>query len=262
MIEIYAIETGLIKPGDDVLGIVLDAARGIGLEIRDGDVLALATKAISTAMGAIVDLSGVKPSERARDLAEAASLEPEFAELVLREADEIYGGVEGALLTMKSGIMAINAGVDHKNVGIGRAAIWPPDPQAVADGLRRRALERTGKRIGVILVDSRITPLRRGTIGLAVAASGFEPVEDCRGRLDIYGRPLRITWMAIADDLACAAHLAMGETDRLTPAALIRGARIRLSESADGGSIKIGPGDCVFMKALLGRGPRPRPDRL
>ncbi|MEM2226963.1 MAG: coenzyme F420-0:L-glutamate ligase [Candidatus Bathyarchaeia archaeon] len=262
MIEIYAIETGLIRPGDDVLGIVLDAARESGLEIRDGDVLAVATKAISTAMGAIVDLSGVEPSKRARDLAEATSLEPEFVELVLREADEIYGGVEGALLTMKSGIMAINAGVDHKNVGIGRAALWPPDPQAVVDDLRRRVLERTGKRIGVILVDSRITPLRRGTIGLAVAASGFEPVEDCRGRRDIYGRPLRITWMAVADDLACAAHLAMGETDRLTPAVLIRGAPIRLSESTDGESIKIGPRDCVFMRALLGHGQRPRPDRL
>lgn len=261
-IEIYAIETGPIRPGDDVLGIILDAMERIGLEIRDGDVLAVATKAISTAMGAIVDLSEVRPSERARELAEAASLEPEFVELVLREADEVYGGAEGALLTIKSGIMAINAGVDHKNVGIGKAALWPPDPQAVADGLRRGALERTGKRIGVILVDSRITPLRRGTVGLAVAASGFDPVEDCRGRLDIYGRPLRITWMGIADDLACAAHLAMGETDRLTPAALIRGAPIRLSESADAESIKIGPEDCVFMRALLGRGPKPRPDRL
>jgi coenzyme F420-0:L-glutamate ligase/coenzyme F420-1:gamma-L-glutamate ligase len=260
--EIYAIETGLIEPGDDLLGAILDAMGRMGLELRDGDVLAVATKAASAAMGAIVDLGDIRPSERARELAEMASLEPEFAELVLREADEVYGGVRGALLTLKSGMMVVNAGVDHKNVGMGRAALWPRDPQAVADGIRRDAFERTGRRIGVILVDSRIAPLRRGTIGLAVAASGFDPVEDCRGRPDIYGRPLRITWMALADDLACAAHLAMGETDRLTPAALIRGAPIRLSESADAESIKIRPEDCVFMRAIGMRGPGPRPGRL
>jgi coenzyme F420-0:L-glutamate ligase/coenzyme F420-1:gamma-L-glutamate ligase len=261
-IEIYGIETGLIAPGDDVLDAILGAMGELGLEFRDGDVLAVATKAISMAMGALVELGDVEPSDEARELAEATSLEPEFVEVVLREADEVYGGVERALLTVKSGIMAVNAGVDHKNVGIGRAALWPPDPQAVADGIRMGALERTGRRIGVVLVDSRITPLRRGTIGLAVATSGFEPVEDCRGRRDIYGRPLRITWMALADDLACAAHLAMGETDRLIPAALIRGAPIRLGESADRGSAKIPPEDCVFMRALGIRGPGPRPGRL
>ena len=248
--ELFGIKTPLIKPGDDIPGILLESTQHQKISIKDKDILAVTSKAISSAENRIVGLASVIPSEKAEKLAEAYSMEPEYVELIMKEADEILDGVSHALLTVKNGTMVANAGIDRKNAPDNHVALWPLDYGEAANQIRKETQRRTGKRIGVLLTDSRVTPLRMGTTSFALAISGFSPVKDCRGEKDLFGKQLLITQMALADDLACAAHLLMGETAERIPAVLIRGAPVELDEKANPRLMHIQPDKCLFMKTL------------
>ena len=243
-------KTSLIKPKDDLVTILIRAVEEHGLKLNDGDILAISSKAVSSADGRIVNNKTVSVSRKAEKLAKKYSLEPEFAELVLREADKIYGGVEKAILTLKDDALAINAGVDHKNVPVGCAALWPLDPQRRAESLQKEIKRRTGRDVGVLLVDSSVAPLRMGTRGVALGVAGFKPIDDRRGERDLFQKPLLITRHAVADDLASAAHLVIGQASERTPAVLIRGAPVVFVGSASIDEIKISPDKCVYMKAF------------
>jgi coenzyme F420-0:L-glutamate ligase len=245
-VQIFPIRTKLICEGDDLVDVILQSLRKMKLKIKNGDILVIASKVVSVVEGRTVPLNSVKPSRRAKFLGRRYSLEPAFVELVLRESDVIYGGVYRALYTLKNNILTANAGIDHKNATPGSAILWPKDPSRSADKIRRRIEAITGKRIGVSIIDSRVAPLRMGTVGVTIGASGFELLRDCRGQKDLYGYPLLITTHALADDIASAAHLVMGESAERIPAVIIRGAPSRL----DGQSIKrmiINPERCLFM---------------
>lgn len=248
--RVFAVKTPLIKPGDDLASLFLRSIQRLNLELEDGDVLAFSSKAVATANNNLVRLKDVSPSNAAKRLAEEHSLEPEFVELVFMEADKVYGGVARTVLTLKNGILTVNAGVDHKNAPGGYVALWPIEPHLEAEKLRRRIKMETGKNVGVLIVDSHVAPLRMGTRGIALGVAGFQPVRDCRGERDLYGRPLLITRHAIADDLASAAHLVMGELDERIPAVLIKDAPITLAEEVDRNSMKISPDECVYAKTL------------
>ncbi|MEM2915722.1 MAG: coenzyme F420-0:L-glutamate ligase, partial [Candidatus Bathyarchaeia archaeon] len=169
----------------------------------------------------------------AERLAKVYSLEPSFIELVLEESDKVYGGVRRALLTLKNNILIANAGIDHANAPVDCVALWPFDANRTARDVRKRILKLTGKKIGVIITDSRTTPLRMGTIGLALGTAGFDPIIDLRGKPDIYGKKLKITRLAVADSLACAANILMGESNNKTPAVLVRGAPVKIYEKKE-----------------------------
>jgi len=248
--QVVAIRTQIFKPGDDLVPVIIESLRERDIELRDGDVLAISSKAISSVENCIVSLREIQPSERARELADKCSLEPEFAELVLRESEKIFGGVYKSILTLRNGVITVNAGVDNKNAPAGYAALWPLDSRRRAEEIRKEIKERTGKSVGVMIVDSQVAPLRMGTRGLALAVSGFKPVEDCRGREDLFQKKLVITRHSVADDLASAAHLLMGETDEQTPVVLIRDAPVAFTEVADEEEMKISPEDCVYIKSL------------
>ena len=246
--KLFGIKTGLIGVGDDIVAILLEGMSHKGLDLEDGDVVAITSKVISVAQNRLVLFNSVPPSERAIALAAKYGLEPGFIEIVLREAETVYGGVHRALLTSKDGILTANAGIDHKNVPQGIAVLLPEHPDRVADEIRRDVKRRLGKRIGVIIIDSRTAPLRMGTIGVAIGVSGLNPIRDCRGELDLHGKPLLITRMAVADDLACAAHLVMGELTERIPMVLIRGAPVEFDESTSGDAAKINSNDCLYMR--------------
>lgn len=248
--QVLAIRTQIFKPGDDLVSIVVKSLREHGMKLRNGDVLAISSKVVASAEKRIVSLKEIQPSKKARELANKYSLEPEFAELVLRESQKIYGGVYKSILTLKNGIFTVNAGVDNKNTSVGYAALLPLNPQGQADKIRKEIKEQTGKGIGIVIVDSQVVPLRMGTRGLALAASGFKPVEDCRDRKDLFQKMLVITRHSIADDLASAAHLLMGETAEQTPVVLIRGAPITFTEVVDEEEMKISPEKCVYMRSF------------
>ena len=177
-------------------------------------------------------------------------MDPHFVEIVVREADEIIGGVKGVLLTYRNETLIANAGIDYSNAPPGTVVLFPKSPQKAAQRIRSYLEEQFQKKIAVIIGDSRVQPLRRGTVGVAIAVAGMEPIEDFRGRKDLYGRELQITFRALADDLVSAAQLLMGESNEQIPAVLIKGAPIQIVESP---TFKMGipKTECLFMNSFL-----------
>lgn len=249
--QLFGIRTMLIKPGEDLVDIILEAIQRQRLTIENGDVLIIASKAVAVVQGRVVRLGSMKPSEEAKKLAEKHDMEPSYVEVVLQEAQKVYGGVSKALLTLKNNLLIANAGVDHKNAPKGCVVLWPENPHEVAEDIRREILKRTRRRLGVLIVDSRVTPLRMGTTGVAIGIAGLEPVRDCRGVRDLYGNPLLITRHALADDLASAAHLVMGEVGERVPAVLAKDAPVNLSEKVDPDSVTISAEECLFMNLII-----------
>lgn len=249
--RLYVVKTRVVKPGDNLVDVILDSLRKQTLKLEDNNVLALASKIVSYSQGRIVKLGDAKPSEKAKKLARKYSLEPEFAELVLREAEKVYGGVEKAVLTLKDNIITANAGIDNKNAPIGSAVLWPRDLVHWLKNFRDEINRKTGKRIAVVVVDSGLIPLRIGTVGLALAAAGFNPIREWRGKGDLYGRPIMITRHAVADDLASAAHLLIGEAAEKTPIVLIKNAPVDFDDNVHGSEEMMMPfRECIFMNTF------------
>jgi len=249
-VELVPLKFRRIEVGEDVIEILCRLIRGSRLKLRDGDVLAIADKILAFYEGRIVDYQKILVSEEAIRLAKKYNLEPGFVQLVLDESEKVFGGVERAILSLTRGILMANAGVDHKNAPPGKAALWPKDPNLLASKIRVELEKRFGKRLAVIIVDSKVNPLRRGTVGIAIGFSGLVPVIDCRGKEDLFGNSLKITFMNVVDDLAAMAHLLMGETVESTPFVLIRNAPITLTEEDCSDEVKISEKDCLILNSL------------
>ena len=177
---------------------------------------------------------------------------------MLRESEEVLGGIPGFALAISKGILAPNAGIDRSNVPHGYAILYPQNPKRTVDQLRAY-LERNSKtdiqgplRLGVLLSDSRITPTRMGTIGIAIAASGFKPVIDFRGKKDLFGNELKVTLKAVADQLSSAAQLVMGEARESTPVVIIRGYNADMDEEGSP-SMTIDHEKCLYIQGLKNR---------
>ncbi len=239
-----------VAPGDDVAGVLVAACRDLGITLRDGDVVAVASKVVSASAGRFIRLEELTPGEAALSISRATGLSPRFAQAVVEEADEILGCVRHAALTVVSGSAVPNAGVDAKNSPPGTVSAWPRDPDAAAWEIREGIRRRTGARVAVLVVDSGLIPLRRGTVGLAIGVAGMDPLRDYRGRADIYGRRVRFTELDLADSLASAAHVVMGEGGDMVPFAVLRGAGVRLTEGFGKGRLVMRPGECAVVGSL------------
>ena len=249
--QVFPIHTQIIKPKDNLVNVLLESMKKENSKFEDGDILAIASKALAAADGRFVQLKKISPSGKARKLAKKYSLAPEFVELILKESDQIYDGVYKAILTLKNNILTVNAGIDQKNAPAGYVALWPQNLQSRANQIRNEIQHRVDKKIGVLIIDSQVAPLRIGTRGIALAVSGFEPINDLRNRKDLYRKRLNITRHAVADDLASTAHLMMGESDEKVPAILIRDAPVVFTEegiSMD--NMVISSEECVFMSGF------------
>jgi coenzyme F420-0:L-glutamate ligase / coenzyme F420-1:gamma-L-glutamate ligase len=197
-----------------------------GFEFEEKDILVVSSKYISMSEGSLLKIDRIKSSKKARILGAAYHIDEKIVEITLREADYIFKGVPGFLLSIKDDILAPNAGIDRSNVPSGYVVIYPRLPFKTADNLRRRFLIDMGLNIGIVIADSRLMPGRIGTIGVAIANAGFEPTEDERGNIDLFGRVLRVSFRAVADTLATMAVAVMGEGDESIPAAVIRGVNV------------------------------------
>lgn len=249
--RLYAVRTRLVKAGDDLAEIVLESLKEQKLQLENNDVLALTSKIVSYSEGRIAKLNDIKPSERAKQLAKQYSLKPDFAELILQEADRICGGVEKAVLTLKNKILTANAGIDNKNAPAGSAVLWPKIPTKWAKNFRDEIKRKTEKQVAVLIVDSGLIPLRIGTIGLALAVAGFKPIKELRGEKDLYEKPITITRQAVADDLASAAHLLMGEAAEKVPIVLIKDANVDFDDGVYGPADMMMPfKECIFMNTV------------
>ncbi|MDD1776496.1 MAG: coenzyme F420-0:L-glutamate ligase [Candidatus Methanomethylicus sp.] len=247
--QVFGIKTPIIKPGDDIVTIALVSSQKQGLNIEDRDILVFSAKAIGAAQGRLVDTSKIKPSKEAMKISEKYHLDPPFAEVVLQESDQILGGVEFALATIKKGVLVANGGADQSNAPTGFVALWPEDPQKSAEELRQ-SFKKMNLDVGILIVDSRTLPLRMGNSAVAIGISGFSPVDDLRGEEDLFGRRMRIKRLAVADDLASAAQLVMGEASESTPIALIREAPVTYGEGYKIDSAFIPKEECLIMHLL------------
>jgi coenzyme F420-0:L-glutamate ligase len=245
MISIFGIKTPLIKPGDNIVKIVLESIERNNLKILDKDILVFSAKIISTANGRMLKLSDIIPSDKAKELSLIYDMDPRFVEVVLKEADMVIGGVKNALLTIKNGIIVANAGVDQSNAPPGYVVLWPEDPQKEAKTLRNKFMEM-GFDVCILITDSRVLPMRMGNSAIALGISGFKPIEDLRGKKDLYERPMRIKRLAIADNIASAALIVMGETSESIPVAIVRGAKVTYGDY-DIEEAKIPIEECLIM---------------
>jgi coenzyme F420-0:L-glutamate ligase len=243
---VYGLSTGLIREGDPLADRVIAAAKKACGGFCDGDVLVLAETAVATAEGSILCLAGIQPSDRARDLARQYDMDPAITEIVLQQSDSVVGGIPGFLLCMKAGTLLPNAGVDASNAPPGCVTPLPADPDASAGRMRDAVRQATGARIGVIIADSRTHAMRRGCSGVAIGCAGIPSVIDDRGRNDLFGRKLEVTKRAVADNIASAAELVMGEADECMPAAVVRGTGLPVSDEYTGVE-SISADECLFM---------------
>lgn len=219
---------GAVGPGDDLPGLLLSAANGGGISFEDGDVLVVAQKVVSKAEGRLCHLAAIQPSPRAVELAALTGKDPRLVEVILHESAEILRAQPGVIIAEhRLGFVCANAGVDQSNV-MGSdewALLLPVDPDASAQGMRDAIGNATGRDVAVIINDSHGRPWRLGTVGLAIGVAGMRALTDLRGQPDLMGRPMQITEVGTADEIAAAASLLMGQATENTPAVVVRGAR-------------------------------------
>ncbi|MEM3507526.1 MAG: coenzyme F420-0:L-glutamate ligase, partial [Candidatus Bathyarchaeia archaeon] len=226
--ELYPIRVHLIKPEDDIVNILIEETNKQGISIHDKDIIAISSKIVATTQKRIVKLASIIPSYKAKVLSKKFNLDQRLMELILRESNHIYDGIPKLLLTLKNYSIIPNAGIDVKNAPKGFVVLLPLNPFETAKSIKEEIFKRVGKNVGVIIVDSKITPLRMGTTGMAIGVAGFEPIVDYRGKKDIYGKIINFTRHALADDLASAAHSLMGEGDEGVPIVIVRDAPIAI----------------------------------
>jgi len=234
-IEIIAIENlPLITKGDNIAELIYNAAKKQNTPIQERDVIVITHVAVSKAEGNVVNLDEVSPSERAKEIAQKTGKEPALVEVILRETKEIVRLGSNSLITeTKNGIVCANAGVDRSNVeGDRNVMLLPKDPDASAQCIRQKIKELTGCYVAVIVSDTHGRPLRMGEINVAIGVAGIEPIRDRRGEKDLFGYVLRIKQTAVADELASAAELVIGQSNEGIPAAIIRGYNYQPAENA------------------------------
>ncbi len=225
---------GRVAVGDDLASLTLAALEASAEQLREGDVLVFAQKIVSKSEGRTIDLTTVVPSARAIDLAARTGKDPRLVELILGESNEVVRYRDGVLIVAhRLGFILANAGIDLSNVdGDNCALLLPLDPDASAGRIRARLKDKTGLDVAILIIDSFGRPWRLGTAGTAIGVSGMTALVDLRGQADLFGRLLESTDVAIADELAAAASLVMGQTDEGTPIVLARGVPYRRSEGA------------------------------
>lgn len=236
----------------DLYHVMTRAIAASGETLQDGDILAVSSKYAAISEGRVLNMADVVVTAEAEALAQRYHMNPTMAQLVLQEADHVFGGIElGFLLTYKDGVLSPNAGLDRSNIPSGYVVLFPKYPYATAEGIRQAMQARAGVRIGVVLTDSWLMPGRLGTTGVALATAGFRPVEDERGKSDLFGNPMMVTQRGVADSISVAAQLVMGERDEATPLAIVRNSGVELSDapvSVD--DVAIPWQMCIYVESL------------
>jgi coenzyme F420-0:L-glutamate ligase/coenzyme F420-1:gamma-L-glutamate ligase len=243
----------LIRHGDDLADILVRSLQASNLTLEDDDILVVTSKIVSKAEGRMVNLATVTPSERAVELARQSEKDPRVVELMLQESNAILRVRVGTIIVEhRLGFVCANAGIDHSNVtptlspspngsswggesGEGSedwVLLLPRDPDQSSRLIREKIEAQTGKRIGVMIIDSHGRAWRIGTVGMCIGLSGVPALVDERGWKDLFGCELKITIVGVADELAAAASLMMGQAAEGTPAVHVRGFPYPLREGS------------------------------
>jgi coenzyme F420-0:L-glutamate ligase/coenzyme F420-1:gamma-L-glutamate ligase len=226
----------LIRRDDNLADIFVGSLVDSNISIQDNDILVLAQKIVSKAEGRAVNLTTVTPSQRALELARETEKDARVVELILQESNEVLRTRVGVIIVEhRLGFVCANAGIDHSNVnphllmgeGLEVRRDWvlllPENPDRSAENIRRQFEEKTSRKISVLIIDSHGRAWRNGTVGIAIGISGLPGLEDLRGKPDLFGYQLQATQVGVADELAAAASLVMGQAAEGTPVVHVRG---------------------------------------
>lgn len=229
----------LIRHGDNLADIIVKVLQENKITLENNDILVFAQKIVSKAEGRAVNLATVTPSQRAMDLARETEKDARIVELILRESNEVLRTRIGTIIVEhKLGFVCANAGIDHSNVsGEGDDAeewvlLLPAEPDRSAERIRAEIESKTGRQIGVLIIDSHGRAWRNGTVGVAIGIAGLPGLQDLRGKTDLFGFTLRITQVGVADELAAAASLVMGQAAEGTPVVHVHGFPYPLREGS------------------------------
>ncbi len=221
--EIFPIKIPKKDEGFDLFRTIVESK----FQFLADDILVISSKFVSMSERSLIDLKNVKVSKRARALALKFKMDERIAQVTLQESDYVVSGIPGFLLTINDGMIAPNAGIDKSNCPQGKIVLYPKDSFKTANELRKKFLKKYGIKIGIVISDSRLMPTRIGCTGIAIGVSGFDPVDDERGKTDLYGKKLKVTFKATADCLATIGVFMMGESNESIPLVVIRGANVR-----------------------------------
>ena len=226
----------LVQPEDDLTALILQACSTANLTIEASDVLVLAQKIVSKAENCFVRLDEVTPSAKAKELAAKVKKDPRLVEVILWDSAEVIRARAGVLIVQhKLGFISANAGIDHSNVSQKNGEVvlrLPVDPDKSAHQLRDKLGMETGLKPAVLIIDSHGRPWRVGTYGVVIGLAGLHPVEDLRGEPDLFEVPLQYTDVGLADQIAAAASLVMGQAAEGCPAVIVRGLDFAVDETA------------------------------
>ncbi|NHJ21504.1 MAG: coenzyme F420-0:L-glutamate ligase [Candidatus Lokiarchaeota archaeon] len=248
IMELFALKLPLIKKGDPLLDIIISVLEDQGKSLKEGDIVVIAEKVVATSQGRVVNLSDVKNiSSEAKSLSKKFDMDERYVELILRESSMILGGMRHVILAKVNDFLIANAGIDQSNAGPNNVVLLPNNLKKIVWEYRESLKKRYNlEKIGLIIADSRVQPLRKGTIGIAIATAGFEPIENLIGYPDLFNRPMEITMRAIADDLASAAQFLLSETDQRTPVVIIRDSNVEFTEEPIF-TPEMPPEECLYM---------------
>jgi coenzyme F420-0:L-glutamate ligase/NADPH-dependent F420 reductase len=239
----------LFSAGDDLAQEIGDAVAD-DEPLLDGDVIVVAQKVVSKVEGRAVTLSAVEATEPARNVADRSAKDPALIALILSESSALMRVKPGLVIARhRLGHVAANAGIDASNVPAEdgpTALLWPVDPDASAHRIRERLEARFQVKLSVVISDSLGRAWRMGTMGAAIGSSGIAPLRDRRGEEDLFGRRLQATIVGVADEIAAAASLVIGEAAEGTPVAVVRGAQYQRDEACGVGDILRPAADDLF----------------
>ena len=214
----------LVKAGDNLAKMIIETTKKERVPINNRDIIVVAQKVVSKAEGRTTQLRNVKPSERAEEIAKITLRDRRLVELVLEEMKRIVKASREILIVEdKRGLVCINSGIDKSNVpGEDSYTLLPEDPDRSAEKIRLQIKELTGKRVAVIICDTYSRPFRRGQVEFAIGIAGINPFKDYRGQRDLFDYVLKVKNVAIADEIASAAELVMGQGDEGIPVAIVK----------------------------------------
>lgn len=224
--EIFPIKIPKKDAGFDLFRTIVESE----FQFQENDIVVLSSKFVSMSEGSLIDLKSVRVSNRARALASRFKMDEKIAQISLQESDYLVSGIPGFLLTINDGMIAPNSGIDKSNCPPGKIVLYPKDSFKSAKQLRKKFSKKFGIKIGIVISDSRLMPTRIGCTGIAVGVSGFDPVDDERGKWDLFGKKLMVTFKATADCLATIGVFVMGESNESIPIVVIRGANVKKTE--------------------------------
>jgi len=250
-LTVLPVKSTLKKEQFDLFASLVTDLENAGTSPQNGDVLVISSKYVANSQGRIIEYNKVVPSSDAEQVGKKFRIKSNIAEIILRESDTIFGGIPGFVITSSDNIMAPNAGIDKSNTKNGTIVLYPNEPYREAEDLRRKFLLKYNVHVGIIIADSRLMPGRVGTVGVAISCSGIEPTSDLRGERDLYGNVLRVTFQAVADDLASIANLKIGEGSDATPCALVRNSGAKITDRKIGeNEMAISYEQCVYVRGL------------